>query len=92
MIQETVIHRCTRCGSDNIVRNGKTPYGKQQYKCKDCGRYSVLEPSVKYSDEDKEQILAAYQERSSMRGIQRIYGTSRNTLSKWLKKSPRNVG
>ncbi|MBF6594461.1 MAG: IS1 family transposase [Thermaceae bacterium] len=87
MIQETVTYRCTRCGSENIVRNGTTPYGKQQYKCKDCSRYSVLEPSVKYSEEDKAQILAAYQERSSMRGIQRIYGISRKTLSKWLKKS-----
>lgn len=91
MIQETVTYCCTRCGSENIVRNGKTPYGKQQYKCKECGRFSVLEPSEKYSPEEKEQILAAYQERPSMRGIQRIYGVSRNTLSKWLKKSQKGA-
>ena len=32
--------------------------------------------------------FAAYFERPSMRGISRIFGVSRNTLSKWLKKIP----
>ena len=87
MIQETVTHRCTRCGSEDIVRNGTTRYGKQQYKCKSCGRYSVLEPSVKYTEDDKEQMLAAYQERQSMRGVERVFGVRWQTLSRWLKKS-----
>jgi len=91
MIQETKTHVCSRCGSQNIVRNGRTPYGKQQYRCGDCGRYSVLEPSQKYSPEDKERILAAYQERPSMRGIERMFGVSRHTLSAWLKKSRKSV-
>jgi transposase-like protein len=48
-------------------------------------RYSI--PLRNNSEEQKEQILATYQERPSMRGIQRIYGVSRNTLAAWLKKS-----
>ena len=86
MIQETITHTCTRCHSTNIVKNGKAPSGKQQFKCHNCGCYSVLEPSTKYTPYEREQILAAYQERSSMRGIQRTFGTSRNTLKTWLKK------
>lgn len=92
MIREVIPYECTSectsCGSTNIVKNGKNRYGKQQFKCKDCGKQAVLNPSEKYSEAQKEQILATYQERPSMRGIQRIYGVSRNTLSDWLKKSP----
>lgn len=82
------MHSCTACSSENIVKNGKNRYGKQQFKCKNCGKQAVLEPSIKYSEARKQEILAAYQERPSMRGIRRIYGVSRPTLAKWLKKSP----
>ncbi|HHO56257.1 MAG TPA: IS1 family transposase, partial [Trueperaceae bacterium] len=61
--------------------------GKQRYLCKDCGRASLDNPNYGYSEERKAEILKAYQERPSMRGISRIYGISRNTLKKWLKKS-----
>lgn len=88
MIQETVTHRCRNCGSEDIVKNGKNRYGSQQFKCKDCGKQAVLNPSVGYSEAKKEEILSAYKERPSMRGIERIYGVSRLTLAKWLKKSP----
>jgi insertion element IS1 protein InsB len=46
----------------------------------------VLQPKRGYTEEQREQILAAYNERSSMRGIHRTFGVSRNTLSSWLKK------
>jgi len=32
-------------------------------------------------------ILAAYQERMSQRGLVRVFGVSRRTVGKWLKKS-----
>ncbi|MEM6431590.1 MAG: IS1 family transposase [Deinococcota bacterium] len=86
MIVETIKHVCTGCGSEDIVKNGKNRYGKQQFKCKACGKQAVLQPNVKYSETRKAEILAAYQERPSMRGISRIYGVSRQTLATWLKK------
>jgi transposase-like protein len=88
MIREVITYECTSCASTNIVKNGKNRYGKQQFRCKECGKQAVLNPSEKDSEEQREQILATYQERPSMCGIQRIYGVSRNTLSSWLKKSP----
>jgi insertion element IS1 protein InsB len=86
MVLEIVIHTCHFCGSQNIVKNGHNASGSQQYWCKDCGKRGVLQPKRGYTEEQKEQILAAYNERSSMRGIQRTFGISRNTLTSWLKK------
>ncbi len=91
MIVETKVQTCTRCGSDAIIKNGKNRYGSQQFKCKTCGKQAVLSPKVAYSDARKEEILRAYRERPSMRGIERIYGVSRATLAKWLKKKPKRV-
>ena len=77
---------CRKCKSENIVKNGHNISGSQQYKCKDCGAHGVLEPSRGCAEEQREQIIADYYERSSMRGVQRVFGVSRPTLAKWLKK------
>lgn len=77
---------CRKCASTNIEKNGFTKYGKQKMHCKDCNFYGAVEVTEKYSDQRKEEILAVYQERPSMRGIARVYGVSRTTLAQWLKK------
>ncbi len=86
MISTTVIHQCRHCGSENIVKNGHNSSGSQQVWCKDCGKRFVLWPQRGYTEAQKEQIIAAYHERPSMRGIQRIFGVSPQTLANWLKK------
>jgi transposase-like protein len=51
------------------------------------GRRSRESPQFeRYTREQKEMILRAYQERPSMRGIQRTFGVSRPTLASWLKR------
>ena len=50
-------------------------------------RASLENPDYGYSEARKDEILKAYQERSSMRGLTRTFGVSRTTVSKWLKKS-----
>jgi transposase-like protein len=87
MIQETITYKCRRCQSGNIVKNGHNGQGKPQYWCKDCGMRGVLYLNPRYTEAEKEQIIAAYHERPSMRGIERIFGVSRQTLANWLKKS-----
>lgn len=82
---------CTKCNSDNIVKNGTTKKGKQKFKCNDCGSYGTLDASAKYTEDRKEEIMRAYEERQSMRGIERTFGVARQTLSKWLKKRPNNA-
>jgi predicted CXXCH cytochrome family protein len=86
MISKTVIFECPQCHSTNVVKNGKNSAGSQQFLCKDCHKSAVMEPHNRRSQAEQEQILSAYHERPSMRGIARTYHLSRNTLKKMLKK------
>ena len=86
MVTETLT--CYHCSSENIVKNGVAPNGKQKYRCKDCKQQSREDPSVNgYTEPRKEEILRAYEERSSLRGLERTFGVARNTVSRWLKKN-----
>jgi len=79
---------CRHCGGINVIRHGYTRKGNQRYRCRTCVRSFVEDPdSAAYDPARKEQILRAYHERASLRGISRIFGVSRNTLTRWLKKS-----
>ena len=83
----TITLLCPHCQSQNIIRYGLAPYGKQRYLCRDCGRRSRNNPGTNaYSDEEREQILRAYDERSSLRGLTRTFGVARNTVTSWIKK------
>jgi transposase-like protein len=85
----TVTVKCRHCGSDNLLRNGLTRNGKQRYHCKDCNRSSRDNPQpIGYSEAERLEILRAYEERSSLRGLTRTFGVARNTVSSWLKKKP----
>ena len=85
MVTITVL--CQHCQSQNIIRFGLAPNCKQRYLCRGCGRRSRDDPSSNaYSDQEREQILRAYSERSSLRGLSRTFGVARNTVTKWLKK------
>ncbi len=81
---------CCHCGSENMVRNGLTTNGKQRFLCRDCGRRSRETPQPNgYTEDERAAILRAYEERSSLRGLSRTFGVSRNTVSRWLKKRPK---
>ncbi len=75
---------CHTCLSSWLVKNGRDYKGAQKYYCKDCGAYGTLNPQPKYCESDKERIMRAYFERSSMRGVARIFGVARQTLARWL--------
>lgn len=69
---------CYHRGSEKLKKNGFSPDGKQKYLCKECGKASRENPAAKaakgYSEARKEEILRAYQERSSLRGLARTFG------------------
>src|SRR5229473_1817003 len=84
----TVTVHCPHCGSDALMRNGRSPNGKQKYRCRACQRQSRENPTPHaYPDERREEILRAYEERSSLRGLERTFGVSRNEVIAWIKKS-----
>ena len=80
---------CPHCHSSRSIRHGYTAKGKQRYRCRACGRCFVEDPQSAAYDpaRSKEEILRAYNERASLRGLTRIFGVSRNTVTRWLKKS-----
>ncbi|SRR5258708_7129184 len=87
----TVTVHCPYCGSDALVRNGRAPNGKQKYRCHACQRQSRENPLPHaYPEERREEILRAYEERSSLRGLERTFGVSRNSVIAWLKKRPQS--
>ena len=86
----TYVVHCAHCDSTNLIRFGYNRNGKQRFHCHDCDRCSTQNPgSAAHDPAFKAKVLAACQERSSMRGVCRTFGISRNTLAKWLKKSER---
>jgi len=84
---QIIVHKCSKCRSTNIVRNGHNQAGNAQYKCLDCNAHRVLEPKT-VSKESRAKIremsLKAMLERCSMRGVARIFQISRNTLLRWI--------
>ncbi len=84
MIQTIFTHDCPKCESVDIAPNGTDYKGSQKCYCDACQAYGTLSASAGYTEEQKEMVLRAYQERVSMRGITRIFGVSRPTLAKWI--------
>lgn len=76
---------CHKCGSDQIVKNGCNGSGNPKYKCKACGFSGAFQPKV-HSEEFKETVIRAAQERSSSRGLSRTFGISHQTALNWIKK------
>ncbi len=86
MVSQIIL--CRHCGSDRLRRDGMALNGKQKYFCNACQKGSRQNPTpLGYSPEFKDQVLAAYHERASLRGVCRIFGICRQTLVTWLKKS-----
>src|SRR3989440_12330007 len=85
MIQETITDTCRVCKSTTIVRNGTNRYGKAQDHCKDCGVYRVLKPKLTSSETEQQTLLRACLQRSSFRGVERIFDMARQTVAQWIK-------
>ena len=84
MLSTTIVHVCARCGSERIRKNGHACNGAQRAKCLECERTFILEPAgPRYDQKIKEQVLAAYQDRMSTRGITRTFGVCYKTLMRW---------
>ncbi len=62
---------------------------RQKYLCRGGQRQSREDPTpYVYPEERREEILRAYEERSSLRGLERTFGVSRATVLAWIKKKP----
>ena len=87
MIIEIKVYSCRECESEDLVKNGTNASGRSQYHCKACGAYGVLECKERATEEKKGLIINVYQERSSMRGIERMFGVSRTNIERLVKRT-----
>jgi insertion element IS1 protein InsB len=84
MIQTIVTHRCPKCGSEDLVRNGHDYKGDQKYHCKSCASYGTLHVQPRYDERMRTQVKRAVVDRISLRGIERLFGLSRRTVADWI--------
>jgi transposase-like protein len=72
---------CPKCNSNNIVKNGRTHYGKQRFKCHNCGRQFVESPTRQPIDNSTRELIdKLLLERVSLAAIARVTGVS----ARWL--------
>jgi transposase-like protein len=91
MVLEPV--HCPNCDGTQVIKHGKTPEGKQRYRCqvRECNRstfireysYSGLLPKV------KQQICDMATNGSGIRDTARVLGVSQKTVIETLKKKSR---
>ncbi len=82
-----VIIECPRCFSRQIKKNGHLSNGKQNYRCKPCGRQFVSGSAEWHvGDSDKELINKLLLERISLNGICRVVGISQSWLLNYIRE------
>ncbi|MCP4208138.1 MAG: IS1 family transposase [Shimia sp.] len=78
---------CPSCGTNHVVKNGHIHNGKQNYKCRPCGRQFVEDPQWReVTDEMKTLIDKLLLERLSLAGIARVMGVSEPWLQAYVNK------
>ena len=84
----SVAVRCPQCGSDEVIKRGKTDTGGQRYRCRNavCAQGSfLLEYCYQgYLPRVKRQIMAL--NGSGIRDTARVLGISKDTVVSALKK------
>ncbi|MEG4230437.1 IS1 family transposase [Microcoleus sp. N9_B2] len=76
---------CPNCGSKEVSRNGQSRHGKQNYKCRECGRQFVLNPAWKpITKEQRELMSRMLLERISQAGIARVLQVSEDTVQRYV--------
>ena len=87
---------CPSCESSQIVKNGKTHSGKQNHKCRECGRQFVEDPQHKPIDDGTKRLVdKLLLEKLSLAGIARVAEVSEGWLQEYVngkyKAVPRQV-
>src|SRR6266403_5201978 len=76
---------CPRCGSTWYKRNGHIHTGKQNHRCKVCGRAFVLNPEHQVITEEQRTLIERLLlERISLRGSCRAVGVGLRWLLQFL--------
>lgn len=84
---------CPICQSKDVVKNGRTRHGKQNYKCRDCGRQFVAAPQWRtISEETKGIIDRLLLEKLLLAGIARALQISELWVQQYVNQKYNQVG
>ncbi len=76
---------CPNCSSEKTVKNGHIHNGKQRFKCHDCGRQFVENPTKIVIDQEKRELIdRLLLERISLAGIARVAQISERWLQTYV--------
>src|SRR4028118_2056740 len=76
---------CPNCNSEYILKNGRTRSGKQNFKCRDCGRQFVMNPRHQPISKSTRQLIdRLLLEKISLAGIVRTTGVSQRWLQYYV--------
>ena len=76
---------CPACQSTHVVKNGKIHNGKQNFKCRECGRQFVQDPQNKIIDQATKTLIdKLLLEKIPLAGIARVAGVSEPWLQSYV--------
>ncbi len=76
---------CPRCQSTSFVKNGRTHNGRQNFRCKACGKQFVLNPTKKVIGQDTRELIdKLLLEKLLLAGIVRVTGVSEGWLQTYV--------
>lgn len=76
---------CPECNSTQIVKNGRTHYGKQRFRCQECGRQFVEHPTRQPIEEETRALIdKLLLERLALAAIARVTGVSERWLQMYV--------
>ncbi|MBW4662346.1 MAG: helix-turn-helix domain-containing protein [Drouetiella hepatica Uher 2000/2452] len=79
--------KCPNCESEQFQKNGHRS-GKQNYRCKNCGRQYVEAYAAKgYSEDTKQICIKMYRTGLKLREIASLTGISHGTVYNWVKQA-----
>ncbi len=87
---------CPRCASCQTVKNGHIHNGKQRFKCSECRRQFIEQPTKKVIDQAARDLIdRLLLERISLAGIARVAQVSEQWLQTYVNEKyaivPRSV-
>lgn len=83
---------CPVCNSTNIIKNGSIHNGKQKYRCKDCGRQFIENPTNKRIPQSLWDIVdKLLSEKIPIAGISRVTGISEPWLQQYINKKYEDI-
>ncbi|MDV2998296.1 MAG: IS1 family transposase ISBeg2 [Chroococcidiopsis sp. SAG 2025] len=83
---------CPNCQSSDVVKNGRTRHGKQNYKCRECGRQFVEAPQWRMiSEETKGIIDRLLLEKLPLAGIARALQISELWVQQYVNQKYKRV-